>query len=110
MVRPKRGEVWVVDLGYTAKRRPCLVMSIVLQDEDRVIVTVVPRTTQITQSRHEIAVGDAMFQKPGVFSAQMMLSIPCGKFEYKIGDLTTEQMTAVETVVSNWLGLTPPVA
>lgn len=85
-------------------------LSVALHDEDRVIVTVVPRTTQITQSRHEIGVGDAMFQKPGVFSAQMMLSIACGKFEYKIGELTTEEMAAVETVVRNWLGLTPPVA
>jgi len=28
MSNPDRGEVWLVDLGYVAKVRPCLVISI----------------------------------------------------------------------------------
>jgi mRNA interferase MazF len=28
MSSPERGEVWLVDLGYVAKVRPCLVISI----------------------------------------------------------------------------------
>ncbi len=28
MANPNRGEVWLVDLGYAAKVRPCLVFSI----------------------------------------------------------------------------------
>jgi mRNA interferase MazF len=28
MSSPARGEVWLVDLGYVAKVRPCLVISI----------------------------------------------------------------------------------
>jgi hypothetical protein len=28
---PNRGEVWLVDLGYVAKVRPCLVISISVQ-------------------------------------------------------------------------------
>lgn len=31
----KRGEVWLVDLGYAAKTRPCLVFSIESEDTDR---------------------------------------------------------------------------
>ncbi len=27
MLRAKRGEVWLVDLGYAAKTRPCLVLN-----------------------------------------------------------------------------------
>ena len=28
MGSPSRGEVWLVDLGYAAKVRPCLVLSV----------------------------------------------------------------------------------
>jgi hypothetical protein len=37
---PKRGEVWLVDLGMAAKIRPCLALSIPADDEnDRVLAT-----------------------------------------------------------------------
>ena len=42
MPNPKRGEVWLVDLGYAAKVRPCLVLSIPAADEDRALATLVP--------------------------------------------------------------------
>lgn len=35
MSRPDRGEVWLVDLGYVAKVRPCLVISIPALNQDR---------------------------------------------------------------------------
>ena len=41
MPSPKRGEVWLIDLGYTAKVRPCLVLSIPAEDLDRALVTLV---------------------------------------------------------------------
>ena len=28
MAKPKRGEVWLVDMGYAAKVRPALVLSV----------------------------------------------------------------------------------
>ncbi|MCL1489374.1 MAG: type II toxin-antitoxin system PemK/MazF family toxin [Pseudanabaena sp. Salubria-1] len=34
MNSPYRGEVWLVDLGYVAKVRPCLVVSIPALDRD----------------------------------------------------------------------------
>jgi len=39
---PRRGEVWLFDLGMTAKTRPVLVVSVDYGDTDRAIVTVVP--------------------------------------------------------------------
>ncbi|MCP5538739.1 MAG: type II toxin-antitoxin system PemK/MazF family toxin [Akkermansiaceae bacterium] len=42
--RMKRGEIWQADLGYTGKVRPVLVLSIEYNDEERAIVTYVPRT------------------------------------------------------------------
>lgn len=45
MNSPKRGEVWLVDLSFVAKTRPCLVLSIPAEDEDRALVTLVLHTT-----------------------------------------------------------------
>ena len=33
MPDPNRGEIWLVDLGYAAKVRPCVVRSIQAADE-----------------------------------------------------------------------------
>src|ERR1043166_721163 len=41
----KRGEVWQVDFGITAKVRPALVISIPYSDSDRALVGVIPHTT-----------------------------------------------------------------
>jgi mRNA-degrading endonuclease toxin of MazEF toxin-antitoxin module len=39
---PRRGEVWLFDLGMAAKTRPVPVVSVDYGDADRAIVTVVP--------------------------------------------------------------------
>jgi mRNA interferase MazF len=36
--RPIRGEVWMVDLGMAAKVRPCLVLSVPVEESDRSLV------------------------------------------------------------------------
>jgi mRNA interferase MazF len=36
MPKPNRGEVWVANLGIAAKTRPCLILSIPLEPQDRV--------------------------------------------------------------------------
>ena len=56
MVHPKRGEVWLVDLGLAAKVRPCLVLSIPFEDEDRSLVTAIAHTTSPRSSRFEVTV------------------------------------------------------
>jgi len=44
---PRRGEVWLFDLGMAAKVRPVLVVSIEYGDLDRALTTVVPHTTSL---------------------------------------------------------------
>ncbi len=56
MTPPRRGEVWLVDLGMAAKVRPALVISIPAEDTDRAFVTLVPHTTSPRQSRFEAVV------------------------------------------------------
>ena len=61
---PRRGEVWLFDLGMAAKTRPVLVVSVPYGDTDRAIVTVVPHTTELRGSPYEIAVS-APYLQPG---------------------------------------------
>lgn len=101
---PKRGEVWVADLGLAAKVRPCLILSIPFQDEDRALVTVLPHTTSPRDSRFEVQI-NTPFLRPGVFDAQNLVTIPHAKFVRKLGVISKEQISEIETTVKTWLGL-----
>lgn len=103
-INPDRREVWLVDLGLAAKVRPCLVLNVPLEDEDRALVTLVPHTTSIYGSRFEIAV-QTRFMKEGVFDAQNLVTVPRAKLIRKLGDLGPEQLAEVEEAVRRWLGL-----
>jgi hypothetical protein len=41
MPAPRRGEVWIVDLGMAAKVRPAVVISVPADDQDRALATLV---------------------------------------------------------------------
>jgi mRNA interferase MazF len=104
MPNPNRGEIWLVDLGYTAKVRPCLALSIPAEDEDRALVTLVPHTTSARGSRFEIAL-NVRFLKTGVFDVQNLVTIPHAKLIRKLGSLTPAQLVEIEDVARLWLGL-----
>ena len=59
----------MVDLGLAAKVRPCLVLSVPLEESDRSLVTLIPHTTTLRQSRFEVAVS-VRFLRPGAFDVQ----------------------------------------
>jgi mRNA interferase MazF len=104
MNTPKRGEMWLVDLGFVAKTRPCLVLSIPAEDEDRALVTLVPHTTSARGSRFEVGAA-VSFLKQGVFDAQNLITIPHAKLIRKLGNLSAQQMEDIEDAVCDWLGL-----
>jgi mRNA interferase MazF len=104
MSSPDRGEVWLVDLGYVAKVRPCLVISVPALYQDRALSTLIPHTTSLRGSRFEVQV-KAQFLREGVFDVQNMITIPHAKLIRKLGSLTAEQMAEVEKVLVLWLGL-----
>ncbi len=104
MPNPNRGEVWLVDLGYAAKVRPCLVLSISVADEDRALATLVPHTTSTRASRFEVAV-KVTFLREGAFDAQNLVTIPHAKLIRKLGTLQPVQLSSVEGRVRFWLGL-----
>jgi mRNA interferase MazF len=103
MSSPDRSEVWLVDLGYVAKVRPCLVISIPALDQDRALATLIPHTTSPRGSRFEVQI-NVKFLREGVFDVQNIITIPHAKLLRKLGNLTSEQMMKVEEVLLFWLG------
>jgi mRNA interferase MazF len=101
---PLRRAVYLVDLGLAAKVRPCLVISIPLNESDRSLVTVIPHTTAVRQSRFEVVV-PARFLRPGAFDAQGIVTAPMVRLMNQLGMLTAEQLGLVEKRVCTWLGI-----
>lgn len=104
MPRADRGSVWIVDLGMAAKVRPCLVLSVPTDPQDRVLVTVVAHTTSVQGTRFEVNV-NAPFLKTGAFDAQQVLTVPQVKLVRKLGDLTADKLALVEESIRLWLEL-----
>jgi mRNA interferase MazF len=97
----------MVDLGLAAKVRPCMVLSIPIEESDRSLVTVVPHTTALRQSRFEIAV-PVRFLRPGAFDAQGIVTVPTVRLMNRLGALTPDQIRSVEKSVCAWLGIDVP--
>jgi mRNA interferase MazF len=101
---PARGEVWLFDLGMTAKVRPVLVVSVQYGDNDRALITVVPHTTQLRGSPFEIPIA-APFLQRGAFLVQGISTYPRAWAIRQLGALKKDQLATVMTGVRNWLGL-----
>ena len=101
---PSRAEVWLVDLGYVAKVRPALVLSIAPPQSDRDLVSLVPHTTSPRGSRFEVVL-NLTFLKPGAFDAQNPVTISRAKLIRRLGMLAPDQLGQIEDAVRIWLGL-----
>ncbi|HBI43859.1 MAG TPA: type II toxin-antitoxin system PemK/MazF family toxin [Planctomycetales bacterium] len=105
MPRADRGSVWIVDLGMAAKVRPCLVLSVPTDPQDRTLVTLIPHTTSVQGTRFEVAAQAKFLHGGGVFDAQQIVTAPQVKLLRKLGDLPPSQLALVEEVVRRWLDL-----
>jgi len=101
---PERGEVWLVDLGLTAKVRPCLVVSTRIGDTDRALITLVPHTTSTRQTEFE-AVVSVPFLKAGAFDAQGLVTVPPARAIRLLGRLDPPKLIAIEKALCRWLEL-----
>jgi len=104
MANPKRGEVWLVDMGYAAKVRPALVLSIPTADNERVLTTVVPHTTSVRGTRFETP-SDVGWLKTGSFDAQGIGTYPTVKLIRRLGELPGSQLEQMEKTVRMLLNL-----
>ena len=84
------------------KTRPCLILSINFLDHERAVVTYVPRTTTLRQTRFEVRHQMRGFD-PGAFDAQGIGSIPVVKLERRLGVIEDGVVKQVEAAVKLWL-------
>lgn len=101
---PARGEVWLFDLGMAEKVRPVLVVSVAFEDIDRAIVTVVPHTTSLRGSKHEVS-AYAPFLRPGAFLVQAVSTYPSQRAIRRLGTLRASEFEVVLAGVRRWLGM-----
>ena len=102
---PKRGEVWLADLGLAAKVRPALVVSVPYADADYALVAVIPHTTTPRGSQFEVSL-PAGFLAAGAFNLQGLLAVPAAKFLKRLGLLEPDRFQQIELAIKRWLGLT----
>ena len=74
-MNPKRGEVWLADLGLAAKVRPVLVITIPYSEADYALICVIPRTASPRGSQFEVSLKVSGLD-PGAFNLQGMLAVP----------------------------------
>jgi mRNA-degrading endonuclease toxin of MazEF toxin-antitoxin module len=104
MPKARRGEIWLIDLGMVQKTRPALVLSVDYLDHERAVVTYIPRTTHLRQTRFEVPHRAAGFD-PGAFDAQGIGTVPDVKLEQRLGVLDAALVQQVETALKHWLAL-----
>jgi len=104
MAQPRRGEVWLVDLGLAAKVRPCLLLTDFPADDELALVTVVPHTTAVRGNRWE-HVCKTTFLKPGVFHLQQVQSVSIAKLVRRLGALNDDEMAEIAVALDRRLAL-----
>jgi mRNA interferase MazF len=103
-MKPRRGEIWLTDLGMIAKTRPVLVLSVSPLDIDRDLVSYVMRTTSLRGTQYEIPHNHPAF-KPGAFDAQSIATTVRPKLLRKLGDIDSHTLSNVESALKQWLSL-----
>jgi mRNA interferase MazF len=104
MALDRRGEVWLVDLGYAAKTRPALVVSVPALDTERALVLLVPHTTNPRGTRFEV-VSHQRYLKAGVLDVQNLVTVPEAKLLRRLGKVPTTVLDTVIHAVLAWLGV-----
>ena len=100
----RRGEVWIVDLGYTAKTLPAVVVSVPALDTERALVTLVPHTTSPRGTRFEVP-SNARFLNSGVFDTQNPVTVSEAKLLRRLGRLASNEFDNVLAALLAWYGL-----
>ena len=102
MTNASRGEVWLVDLGMTAKVRPAVILSVPVRDDERAVFAIVPHTTALRGGRFEVVLQVPWLQ-PGAFDIQGLRNIPGSVLLRRLGSLDATQTEAIVLAVKQWL-------
>lgn len=106
MTKFERGDVVLVDLGMTAKVRPCVVVSVRQPDSERNMSVVVPMTTEIRGGECEV-----VFPKPpwlkqeSVVNVLGIAGVDNAKIIRRISPFPKDSFSKIEDVCLHMLGL-----
>ena len=106
MARPVPGEVWIVDLGLTAKVRPCLILSDYPAADELALLVIVPHTTALRGNRWEFAIPKPYLQ-PGAFHLQQVQPVSLPRLERRLGALTPGEFRNLGTRLALPFHLSP---
>ena len=95
MPRANRGEIWLVDLGMTAKTRPCLVLSRYPDDDELALILIIPHTRSVRGNRWEFPT-TLPFLDPGAFHLQQIQPVSLVRLIRKLGDLPPPLFAALK--------------
>jgi mRNA interferase MazF len=103
---PHPGEVWLADLGLTAKTRPVVVVSRDDPDPPRALILYVPLTTQNRQSLYEVVLPRLSFLAlNSVANVQGLGSLPTVRLERRLGTLPNDVMVKIKRALAFALDL-----
>jgi mRNA interferase MazF len=102
----KRGDVVLVDLGYVAKVRPCVVISIPKADSKRNMSVVAPLTTEIRGGECEVPFPKPKWlAEPCVINLIGMVGVDNAKIERNLGTMPSTSLESIEDGLVRLLGL-----
>ena len=102
----KRGDVHLVDLGMTAKSRPCVILSIPRADSQRNMSVIAPLTSQARGGECEVAFSrPAWLHDDSVINLLGLGGVDNAKIGRFIGHLKPETMSKVSDSLARMFGL-----
>ena len=105
-MNPHPGEIWLADLGLTAKTRPVLVVSRHDPDPPRDLIIYIPLTTQYRESQYEIILPKLRFlNQQSYVNVQGLGSIEKVRLERRLGKLSGIVMTEIKHTLTFVLDL-----
>src|ERR1051326_5973502 len=107
MPKAAPSDVWLVDLGMTAKVRPCLVLSDYPEDDELALIVVIPHTTAIRGNRWEHHCPKPFLQS-GAFHLQQIQPVSLPRFERKLGALSEQEFQVLASKLVKLLNLSSP--
>lgn len=94
---PAPGEIWMADLGMTAKTRPVLIVSRRDPDPPRALVIYVPLTSQNRGSPYEVPMPKLSFlREESIANVQGIASLPVARLSRKLGQAPDETLQKVK--------------
>ncbi len=97
---PRHGEVWLVDMGMTAKTRPAVVLLADNLNAPRSLIFDIPITRQNRGSELEVPLGHLPFLDPeSVANTQGIGALPAIRFEKRLGVLSATELKAIKTAL-----------